>query len=279
MIQKLDEELKKEKVKQAGSSSDEPRKPPPQKSQEAEVDNEETGGGRPQEKKVPGDYPSARKLCFSTNVTYVEQMTYNRICIMVISCVSNFYQRQTLDMKDFTMETVSWMEKRKHTGLSEDLWKNLFVVLQRNMKKCFTKDDLYLYPLLNRKSNIVGAVGSASLMATDLSYLMNGGAFEDGFKRLCDVCVMACKADIPENAVHCIHQFILNSLRRDLFLSNKTNFTADLWSFVKFGDKESKLYKAFQKGKPVSADDEEDAHHREQGRGFGEEEEEGGDFE
>merc|ERR1712084_1320 len=123
-------------------------------------------------------------------------------------------------------------------------------ILKRNMRKSFTDDDLYVNPLLPRRNLIVGAVGAGVLMATELSFMMNGGDVEQAFMRLCELTVLSCKADIPEKSVHAIHQYLLNALDRRKFLSNKTTFVLDLWSRIVFSAKDENLKKEFQKGKP-----------------------------
>jgi len=199
---------------------------------------------------LPGAWSANKKLVFNCDVLLVEQKTYVRILMAIVSAITKFYRRQTLDFTDFNMQTIEWQVKRFGVGMNEVHWDNIGKSLIRNMKKKFNK-ELYLFPLLPRKQVIVNFCGAANLISTELSYMMNGGE-EVPFRRLCQLCVMACKADIPENTVHSIHQFLLNSVNRAKFLSNKTTFVKDLWENVKFRDEDAGLKSDFKKGKPDS---------------------------
>jgi len=177
-------------------------------------------------------------------------MTYMRTLIAIVNSISKYYNRQTLDFDNFDLESIDWFEKRKTTAIPKEYWDNLGNMLKRNMRKSFVDEDLYMFPLLPRRNLIVGTVGSGVLMSTELSYMMNGGPPEEAFLRLCELTVLCCKADIPEKSVHSIHQYLLNALDRNKFLSNKTSFVMDLWSKVVFSQQDSKLKEEFNKGKP-----------------------------
>lgn len=216
---------------------------------EDEPANDGNKGKEGKQKRTQG-VSSVKKMCFSTDVIFVDQKTYMRTLIAIVNSISKYFNRQTLDFENFELDSIDWCQKRKNTGIPERHWNNLGNMLKRNMRKSFVDEDLYMYPLLPRRNLIVGTVGSGVLMSTELSFMMNGGPPEEAFFRLCELTVLCCKADIPEKSVHSIHQYLLNSLDRSKFLSNKTSFVMDLWSKVVFSQNDDNLKGEFNKGKP-----------------------------
>jgi len=199
--------------------------------------------------KAPGSYAATKKLVFCCDVLLIEQSTFVRVLMAIISAITMFFAKQTLDFAEFSFASINWDARRAGTGIPEPFWSNLGRALVRNMKKKF-KQDLYLYPCLPRKQTLVNLTSASNLISTGVSYMINGPG-DSAFVKLCNLCVMSCRADIPEDTVHAMHQFLLSGLDQTKYLSNKTSFRKNLWENVKFRDEDKGLKKEFQKGKPL----------------------------
>jgi len=242
-----------------GESKEQDVKKADEKKTEGDGGADDTGNGKDSESKgkkevkrnkYVGDYESCKKMFFPTSIYLVGPRTYIRALMALVRSISNFWMSQSLNMSDFTLKSIMWDDKRNGVGIPSEVWTRVGEMLVRNMRKSFPNQEIYLHPLLLRRNLIAGAVGAACLMPSDLSFMMNGGKPDEAFQRLCAVSVLSCKADIPENSVHSIHQYLLNGLNRSLFLSNKTTFQENLWSHVQFEDEDADLQKLFQVGKP-----------------------------
>lgn len=177
-------------------------------------------------------------------------MTYGRVLAQLVSAISTFYQQQKLEFHKFNFASIGWMEKLIHTGLPRNFHVQLGNRLVKTFKRTFRQDEIYLFPLLPRRNLCANAVSAAHLIPTELSVMLCFGNTVSMFQRLCQVSILACKADVPEAAVHSLHQYLLNGLTLEKFMSNKTTYVTNLWSYITFEDEDEELKNQFKQENP-----------------------------